>query len=289
MNCLSFDGYQSYFNVRSKKDEKIKTIESVRLQKDASLSSKENLGRLIFLMQGRVLVNNVDEGARELQEREFVYVPADKEVCFYTQETIDLIVFRIGSRISLRQYFDLSEQQMKCPDRGFHTLRCTDLLFGYLSQLKKYMDEDISSHYYHNLKLDELLLSCKWFYTKDELARLFSSQLSEDCDFSNYIVNNGYKYSKISELAKDMNYSVSGFDKKFKRIFGVSGYKWLKMQKAKRVLKSIYTENLSFKEIADNFDFSSESYFYEFCKAEFGKTPGQIRKNHNLELKLSLD
>lgn len=289
MSCLSFEGYQSRLAAREEMNERVKTIESIYIQDNMTVSSKETQHRLLFLVEGEVVLHTVGGETNALCSRDFVFLPANKEVEIHTQLDSHLIIFRVSRRMDLIQHFGLQDYLHPCRMASFYKLRCNDLLYGNLSQLKKYMDEDLDNYYYQNLKLDEMLLCCAWFYSKEELAKFFSQHSALTCEFSNYIVTNGHRYHTISELAKDMNYSVSGFDKKFKRVFGVSGYKWLKKQKAKRVLESIYSDDLSFKQIADSFDFSSESYFYEFCKAEFGKTPGQIRKNHSLDLILAYD
>lgn len=289
MSCLSFEGYQSRLSMRDKVDERVKVIEARFMQAGEDWSTQESQDRLVFVTQGRVTLNKLGEKKTDVNEREFVFLPANKETFFHASEDVALTIFRIAKRMNLIQYFGVQKRSAKDVEGGFYKLRCNDLLVGYLVQLKMYMDQDLDNYYYQSLKLDELLLSCAWFYSKDQLANLFASQSNLVCEFSNYIFKNGHRYHTISELAKDMNYSVSGFDKKFKRVFGVSGYKWLKKQKAKRVLESIYSNDLSFKQIADNFDFSSESYFYEFCKAEFGKTPGQIRKNKSWDLMLTYE
>lgn len=40
----------------------------------------------------------------------------------------------------------------------------------------------------------------------------------------------------------------------------------------------ILTSEDDFKNIIDEFDFSSHSHFYKFCKARFGYSPTELRK-----------
>ena len=79
-----------------------------------------------------------------------------------------------------------------------------------------------------------------------------------------------------------MNYTVSGFEKRFKRVFGVSPYKWMNNQKAKMIFQQVRTTDLTLKEISANFGFTSLSRFNDFCKTNLGKPPGDIREKSHI-------
>lgn len=60
--------------------------------------------------------------------------------------------------------------------------------------------------------------------------------------------------------------------------FGIPAYEWLMQEKSKRLLVAIANSEDDFKNIIDEFDFSSHSHFYKFCKARFGYSPTELRK-----------
>ena len=87
--------------------------------------------------------------------------------------------------------------------------------------------------------------------------------------------------SYVKELANLMGYGINSFRVKFKENFGIPAYQWLLNEKAKRILKCLTTEGEDFKSIIDDFDFSSHSHFYKFCKTQFGLTPEELKKKLN--------
>ena len=88
------------------------------------------------------------------------------------------------------------------------------------------------------------------------------------------------RYGNLSEIAAAMNYSVSGFEKKFRKVFGCSPYNWMLRQKAQDAWHCVNTEGMNLKEIAHRFGFASPASFNNFFVKHFGITPGQARLNN---------
>ncbi len=267
----------------------LQVVEIRKIPKDNIWSLKEAQNYLVFQIKGSSELDYDTKISYRMVEKGFVFIPSKREVKLKAIEDTELLIFRIFKQISLGKYYNIEyvEEKHKLVsvfEPKMTILMCSDLLTGFLEHIKAYINLGITSAHFFNLKLEELLLALKWFYSKEELTNFFSTQLSQDVSFSDYIIKNAHNYHSIGELAEAMNYSVSGFDKKFKRVFGISGYKWMQQQKAKEIYQAICFEQKTFKEIAYSFDFSSESYFYEFCKSQFGKTPGQLRKEQYIEL-----
>jgi AraC-like DNA-binding protein len=152
------------------------------------------------------------------------------------------------------------------------------LLAGYL------LDQVQLEPLYEALK-QELFLLLKLYYTKDELACFFRPVLSKDLLFSDFVLKNCLKVNSVEALATLAHYSTSGFIKKFRRYFNESPYKWILHYKAKRILQDIQISRKPLKEIAEQYGFSSQSYFYSFCKKHYGKSPSELRKNGRKSLK----
>lgn len=75
-----------------------------------------------------------------------------------------------------------------------------------------------------------------------------------------------------------MNNSTSTFRNRFKEVFGIPAYQWMKQQKIILIQQELELGTKSFKEIAYEYNFSSVQVFNDFCKTNFGKSPGEIRK-----------
>lgn len=96
--------------------------------------------------------------------------------------------------------------------------------------------------------------------------------------FERLIAENYIKAKTVTDLAQMIGYGVNSFRMKFKKVFGIPAYEWLMQEKSKRLLVAIANSEDDFKNIIDEFDFSSHSHFYKFCKARFGYSPTELRK-----------
>lgn len=96
--------------------------------------------------------------------------------------------------------------------------------------------------------------------------------------FERLIAENYIKAKTVTDLAQMIGYGVNSFRMKFKKAFGIPAYEWLMQEKFKRLLVAIANSEDDFKNIIDEFDFSSHSHFYKFCKARFGYSPTELRK-----------
>jgi AraC-like DNA-binding protein len=104
--------------------------------------------------------------------------------------------------------------------------------------------------------------------------------LSNNIVFSNLIYQNYGSAKNIGELAEITNYSMSGFKKKFAKVFGVSPAVWVKREKAKKIYYEINCSLKTFKEISNEYNFSSPAQFNKFCKKMYNMPPGTLRKNN---------
>lgn len=284
MTVLNLDEHQKCFN---SEDEQYRTIEPRKIFKGEIWKSKTLEHRLIFIRKGKLNFELKNQEIYSLEKENFVFISTNEVLRVCAILDSEVIVFRIQKKIQLCPSYPLESLRIETSNKkssnyGVHSLQFNDILKAYLDQLNLCLSEGVSCKHYCSLKLDELFLLLRIFYSKEQLILLFSSLLTTDVTFSDYILQNHSKHHTLNELAQSMNYSTSGFEKKFKKVFGVSGYKWMKEQKVHRVFEAISSEPKNFKEIAFDLGFSSESYFYDFCKTQIGLTPGQIRKQSKL-------
>ena len=112
--------------------------------------------------------------------------------------------------------------------------------------------------------------------TAARMANAFFGEFS--AEFERLIAENYIKAKTVTDLAQMIGYGVNSFRMKFKKVFGIPAYEWLMQEKSKRLLVAIANSEDDFKNIIDEFDFSSHSHFYKFCKARFGYSPTELRK-----------
>ena len=88
--------------------------------------------------------------------------------------------------------------------------------------------------------------------------------------------------NSVSELIQLCNMSDSLFYKRFKQEFGISAKQWLINQLKDRIRKKILEPKITAKALMNEFNFSSPEHLNLFCKKQFGMTPSQLIKSHQI-------
>jgi len=158
----------------------------------------------------------------------------------------------------------------------FYKLSLNKVFTQYLSLMNIYLEENIYSFNFYELKRWEMFFLLHYSYKKEELALFLRCILSNDIQFKKFVVTNFLNAGNVQNLAKIANYSTSGFIKKFKKSFKESPYKWMQKQKAKQISYEINRGIKSLKEISNEYNFSSYQHFSVFCKAQLGAPPTTI-------------
>lgn len=263
-------------------------MELIVLEKEKTWENRLLGNKLVFLLSGKIMFSTGQYSNCIVEEKRILYLPTGYQFRFKSIEHSTLLVMEIhGQRyfcdnynfkdleknISISRYSNLKED-------GPITLEINEILEKYLDPLIQFIQKQAKCKCFYNLKIKELFYIFRWFYTKETLFKFFQSALKGGDEFASYIMDNWNKYNTVGELSEAMNYTVSGFEKRFKRVFGISPYKWMVNQKAERIFHQVRTTDLTFKQISSNFGFTSLSHFNDFCKAHLGDSPGDIRKNN---------
>ncbi len=148
----------------------------------------------------------------------------------------------------------------------------------YLGLLNKFTLYGISScAQYLEIKIKELIYIMAVEYTEEERLKFFDPLITNDLIFTDFIHKTYDKVKTIKELAELSYYSLSGFEKRFRRVFGKSASQWIKEKKVTDIYVEIRKGEKTFKELSAEYDFSSPSHFSYFCKTQLGNTPSKLR------------
>ena len=104
--------------------------------------------------------------------------------------------------------------------------------------------------------------------------------INTDQLFTNAVFDSYKGVRTAKELADKLFYSLSGFEKRFKKVFGVPVYQWMQTQRSNNILHEIKCSTKTFSEISAEYYFSNPSHFSAFCKDQFGKSPREIRNKN---------
>jgi len=237
--------------------------------------------KVIFILKGSLQFSFGEISDQIIAEDKMMMIPAGSHLQCEAQEDSTFIIIRLHNTKHLCDCFSLDlllREETKDFKPGFYSLNINERVESFLAFLDTCMSDGLKCTYYFELKSKEFYFLLRAYYTKKDLLAFFYPLLSHDISFSEFVIKNHYKAKTVQELADLMHYSLSGFQKRFKKVFGVSAYHWMKEERSKAIYHQINGTEKSFKEISDEYGFSSPSHFNDFCKANFGNTPGKIRR-----------
>ena len=258
------------------------------LQKDKGdrfvLKSENNY--LFFLVAGQVKYSYGYQTNMVLKAGNFMLIPRESNCEIEAEADSQIVLLKMHHRINFCNHFPLEmlyelDKRSKGTKKPLQTitLKANEIISDWLKIVIKTTSGGLKCSYYQELKQKEILFFLRAYYTKEELIAFFTPILNSDMRFSNFIYENYQTIETIPQLAKLTSYSLSGFKKKFERVFGCPPAVWIKREKAKKIYHDINSTLRSFKDIAYEHRFSSPAHFDRFCKRQFKMSPGALRKS----------
>lgn len=250
---------------------------------------------LLYLFSGKLTLSHQQASGKELPAGSFTLIPAGINLRLRAKSVAPYISIRFrrqGNLLRQHHYmfnrlsgnnphYLLSETSTASQTFAPASLKATVHVQNFMNGLRMYIEAGIRINDIYENKVKELFFLLRLSYTGCELEKLFLPIYAfiKDKSFMDYIEANHHKYTTVSEFAQALNYSYSGFTKKFRQVFGEPAYQWMKKKKAQEVYSEIsQSRETSLKEISFKFGFPSLPGFYKFCRTNFGRTPGEIRK-----------
>ena len=235
---------------------------------------------IIFVLEGEVLVtSDSHKGVRHTAG----YISLQMQnSSTYIRVTEDCTFISCHSPhdITLCDHFSMQQLPQYIPagfDYRFTLLPVRPRLQEYLVNLRHLLEDGLSCVHFHELKMQELFILLRAYYSKEELAAFFYPLIGKNRNFKDFVYENYLKIGSLSEFASLANTSIDTFKRRFKEAFGQPAYKWMNQRKAEHIYRDLTLTTKSVNEIAEEYHFSSVPYLITFCKQHLGKTPQQIR------------
>ncbi|MDR1881198.1 MAG: helix-turn-helix domain-containing protein [Prevotella sp.] len=263
------------------------TIELVRSDRGPRMEGVSFGDELVFVLKGRVRLSFAGYAGTAVEENNFAFIPANCRYRAGFRVNSIMMVMRPYERIQfcdclrgedLAACFSADEQEYPIDTGRMSILEIKPQIRSYLDLLRECIEQGLCCKLYYRNKIRELIFLLRAFYSRQDLARFFHRSLSPDTAFSTYVIQNSHRHRSVADLAGAMNYTVSGFEKHFKRVFGVAPYRWMLGQKAERIYHEICFSERNFKQISDDYGFATVSHFVAFVRGKLGDTPGNIRR-----------
>lgn len=261
----------------------IPLIEYDRIEKSDRRKLHIHEHEIVCVTQGSINISFAEHVNIKVKRGMMVLIPAGSQVSCVAIKTAVLTIFRLRGQLQFCKGLSFEQLQGgegEVESKNWAAPVINANLRSLIIGLNAALLNDINCPYYHELKMKEFFFLLHWYYPQKQLKEFFRPLASKNTSFSEFIYANYQQAWNSADLARISNYSLSGFEKKFKRIFGVSAGKWLTDQKAKSIYHQITCTDKPFKAISQDFGFSSDTYFYAFCKTQFDQTPGVIRRQN---------
>lgn len=253
---------------------------SLKTNEEFNIDILEN--KIVIIRNGLLNFSFGSHLNQTLMSGNMIIIPAGFRFTSIALENTDILIFRIRTHVELCERFALEQLLLEKDNNDTFTevgvINSNQIISEYVKNLVGHITAGLRCFYFYEIKIKELLFLLRGYYPKKELLHFFYPLLSNDLSFSNFILQNYHQVRTVKELAELTNYSLSGFEKHFKKVFGISASQWMRNQRAKIVYHDINNGNKTFKEISYYHGFTSPAHFNDFCKLHFGATPGQIRK-----------
>lgn len=234
---------------------------------------------IVFMLSGQFTLSYDKILNMEVNPGVIMLFPPGSQVRAFSVKDTRFIICRIRGLLQLCECISLEHiytQDARKVKEDFHMLTINDRIYKFVELMQECVDDGLKCGYYFETKMKELFFLLRAYYTKEDLLMFFSPLLSHNARFMNLMYQNR-NVKSVQELAGISMYSESGFKKQFYKVFGTSASDWLRDQKASLVYHDLNCSELSIKELADKYNFSSASSFTTFCQSKFGHPPGQIR------------
>lgn len=239
---------------------------------------------ILFINSGSLILSYSEVLNKEILTGQMVALSSGRLYNVLSHEVCVVTLFFLSSDTALSKLFSVDNfLEKKFVQQDGCLLKFDGRINQFITDLYDDVQYGIDSSDFLSAKTVELYYLLRARYGKDELCRFFMPIFTNDQTFSTFIWLNYQKVKTIKELASLSCYSVSGFEKRFKRVFGIAASHWMKEQKANDLLREMRSGNKPLKQIMLEYGFFSASHFNNFCKTRLGYTPGRLVKSKSLQ------
>ncbi len=256
-------------------------IEMIHFKKEDK--RKENLkeGKIVAILEGTVNINGPFNSSQIHNKETLIFFPPGI-VCdiSFSKNTI-LVIFCLKEYIGLCQQFSLDKliKNQTEIEYGITFLSIKPQIKKFMDSICVYLNDGLNYSPLFDVKIKELFILLKAYYNENEIVEFFNPLFSRNVHFTYFVLKNYQDIKTVKEFAEKSNLSISGFEKEFRKAFNTSPYRWMKQKRMKNLFYQISHSDKPLKEISEECGFSSTSQMNDFCKKEWGITPGKIRNN----------
>lgn len=255
-------------------------IQIKELEQGSFYENRTSVCEIFFIISGTGILNTHIVQDFILEERTAILLPIGCNYTLHTTENLKVIIYKIDNNIRLCDSYTFENilEATNEHDDSFKSLEINDKLWAFSANLMSYIDDGLCCDHFLRMKITEMLYIFRAYYPEKVISRFFNPLITKDTKFSNFIYDNWNKVKNLDELADMYNLSLSGFTKKFKKVFGIAPYKWIMNKKGEMIYNDLCSSDKSIKQLSIDYNFCSVQHFCDYCKKKFGMPPGKIKQ-----------
>jgi AraC-like DNA-binding protein len=280
-NLLSSQKFTTCLNCNDNNDQLIRVS---NYKKDGTYRLNFDVNTIVLIVKGEGLFSLGMKIDKPIQKGDIFMCQGSQFCSLNAHEDVTLLQFRFNMNVDFCNKFSfemlLGEKKYKKTLNDFYFLTSNETMKLYVETLLHNFEDGLNCSYFLEIKMKEFFYILRVYYSKEELKAFFRPVLNKDLEFSLFIFQNYQKVKSAKELAQMLGYSLSGFKKRFPRVFGTSYNQWVEAQKAKNVYHEIICTTKKFGQLRVEYGFSSPSHFNKFCRRYFNDAPSSLRKRY---------
>ena len=266
-------------------------IEVVKIVKGKREKLSVATNEIIFVVEGRIRLCFRELPSYEGVKGQVLFIPASADYVYEAPTDTTLVIFRLTQHVMLCSNYSIeklygikprvpqADREEALADKNkIGTLEINSRLWSFLDWIMDCVGDGLKCRCWFELKIKEFLVILRAYYPKEELHGFFYLILSGDTAFSEYVRLHWQRFRSVGEIADSLHMTHKQFSQRFTAVFKQTPYRWMMERKAEIVYRDVASTNKSFKEIALERGFNSDTQFTRFCKMHFGKTPTQLRE-----------
>ena len=262
---------------------------------DSSLYSTQN--KLFLLMEGFVEVDMAMKQKKQVAKGSFWFAATGQSLKIHAIEKALLLVIRINGSLALCNMYAIEKLhnefknnggELKVDENDLYAATICPSLWHCIKGLFISIADGMRCRFFFEIKTKEIFFLLRAYYPKEELYNIFYPALTSDLVFSDTVKRLWVKHQRINDLATAMNYTYSGFYKRFVAVFGLTPREWFQKQRELAVYNDLMASEMSLKHIADKWGFSSRQSLSNYCKRIYRQSPKQIYNIHTSSRKLTM-
>jgi len=241
--------------------------------------------KIVFMLEGSLQFSYKDYPVQLAEKGRFFFVPSGGDFNFTVTKKALVMIIRLQRNVFMCEgctieqlYKDkIASNVQEYSKIGIMPLEMNPPLWYFAEGLNRSITGGLTCRYYHDIKIKELFLLIRAYYSHEDLRDFFSMVLSPDTEFSEFVRANHYKYKTVIDFAQGLCMTPKNFRQKFVSVFGEPPAAWMTREKACLIHYELISGDKTIAEISDEYGFAAQSHLNRFCKREFGKNPGEIR------------